>query len=415
MIKKFSSILTALSLSFLVACGSNPTQTASPESTGKPGNEKITVTWWNSVDDEAEAKALDDLVAKYEKANPNVKIEQSFVPFSDIKNKLLTSSVGNELPDIVWLDNPDHQSFAAAGILADITKEVQEWGQSNQYFEGPWSSTVLKDKSYGVPVSSNNLALIYNEKMLKDAGIQPPKTWDELKEAAKNLTKSGVYGLGVAAKQNETATFQLLPWIWQAGSDLNSFDSQGTIDAIKFWKDLVDNGYMSKEVINLKHGDLSLQFASQKVAMMVNGTWNLGSDLKDAKFEWNAVPLPSYKQSATILGGFNWAITSQSKQKEAAWDFIKFANEPDNIREFVKTSGRLPSRKDMIQEPNWQDNKIMKVFADSMENSRARSYGPNYPKISSAVQEMVQSVLTGVKSPEDAVKDANAKIKPLLQ
>lgn len=408
--KKLCSILITSLLVVLSACNSTE---SSKETDVQADAGKVKVTWWNSVDDDAESKALNDLVLKYEKEHPNIDIEQSYVPFADIKNKLLTSSVASELPDIVWVDNPDHQTFAAANIFADITKEVKQWGQSDQYFEGPWSSTVYKGKNYGIPVSSNNLALYYNVGMLKEAGIEPPKTWEELKEAAKKLTKPGVYGLSVAGKQDETATFQFLPWVWQAGSDLTSFNSSGTLEALKLWKDLVDKGYMSKETITLSHGDMSLKFANQKSAMMVNGTWALKGDLENVGFDWDVVPLPAYKESATILGGFNWAITSSSKHKKEAWEFIKFAIEPENLKESIKTAGRLPSRKDLIQDPFWQEGK-MKVFSDSMEDAKARAYGADYPKVSGEVQQMIQQVLTGSKNPEEALKDADQKIKPLL-
>lgn len=412
--KKVISLLITTLLLILSAC--NSTETSEQEkNTGKnsQGEDVVTLTWWNSVDDDAEAKALDDLVAKYEEANPNINIERSYVPFADIKNKLLTSSVASELPDIVWVDNPDHQAFSAANIFADVTKEVEAWGQADQYFDGPWSSTTYKGKNYGVPVSSNNLALFYNADMLKEAGVKPPTTWDELKEAAKTLTKPGVFGISVAAKQDETATFQFLPWIWQAGSDLNNFNSQGTIEAITLWKEMIDNGSMSRESITVSQGDTKLQFVNQKTAMMINGTWNLNSELQDVDFEWGIVPLPKNKEEATILGGFNWAITSSSEHKQEAWEFIEFSAEPENVRELVQTSGRLPSRKDLIQEAYWQEEH-MKVFSDSMENAKARAYGPKYPQISSEVQQMIHEVLTGTKPIEEAVKEADEKIKPVL-
>jgi multiple sugar transport system substrate-binding protein len=408
--KKLASLLVIFGMVLLTACNTSST---AEKSGGSSADGKVTVTWWNAIDDNAESKALEDVIKKYEEENPNINIEQSYVPFADIKNKLLTSSVASELPDIVWVDNPDHQAFAAAGIFQDISKEIKEWDASEQYFEGPWSSTVYDGKNYGVPASSNNLALFYNAEMLKSAGIEPPKTWDELKEAAKKLTKPNVYGLSVAAKQDETATFQFLPWLWQTGSDLTDFNSEGTKEALTLWKELIEGGYMSKEVITLSQGDMNLQFVNQKTAMMVNGTWNLSSELQDVDFEWGVVPLPANKESATILGGFNWAITSTSKHKKEAWEFIKFANEPENLKEALKTAGRLPSRKDLIKDPYWQEGN-MKQFSDSMENAKARAYGPNYPKISGAVSQMIQQVLTGTKSPEDAIKEANGEIEPLL-
>lgn len=377
--------------------------------------EKVTIQWWDSMTSEATQGALKKTIADYEAAHPNVKIERTFISFADIKNKLLLGAAGNQVPDIVWIDNPDHQAFAAAGILADITKEIGEWGQADKYFSGPWSSTMYKGKNYGVPVGSNDLALYYNVDMLKAAGVNPPKTWDELKEAAKKLTKPDVYGFAMTAVKTEEGTFQFLPLMYQAGSDIPTFDSAGTIEAAQLMKDMISGGYMSKEVINQKQSDTVVQFSTGKVAMMINGPWQIPLLRKEGKVNWDVVELPTHKQGGTILGGENWAITAASKHKDISFDIIKFANEPDRLKEFTKAAGRLPSREDYLMDPFWQGDKQMKVFADAMKVAKARAYGPSYPKISEAIQNMMQEVITGAKTPEAAVKDAGVKITPLLQ
>ncbi|MCZ8516945.1 sugar ABC transporter substrate-binding protein [Paenibacillus filicis] len=413
-------LLTALLLGLTSACspsanpGAPDSKAGASGGSGNSGGVPVKITWWDYMNADGMVGALNKVIEDYQKAHPNVTIERSYVPFGDLKNKLLLGSAAGQLPDIVWLDNPDHQAFAAAGVLADITKEVQEWGQADQYYKGPWSSTQYKGKNYGIPNSSNNLALFYNADMLNAAGIKPPTNWNELKEAANKLKKPGVYGLSVSAVRNEQGTFQFLPFVWQSGSDLNTFNSPGTLEAVKLWKELVDSGAMSKEIVGQDQQATELQFAAGNVAMMVNGTWQIPALQKDAKFKWDIVPLPTNKQGGTILGGENWAITATTKHKDVAWDIVKFAQQPEYLKSFLKAAGRLPARKDLIQDPIWQNDKLLKIFADSMDVAKARAYGPNYPKISDAVQEMLQQVLTGIKSPEDAVKDTDAKIKPLL-
>lgn len=192
---------------------------------------KIKLTWWDYYGSEA-AVAMNNAIKTYEKAHPNVDIERIEVSFGELKKKILLGAAGGELPDILIIDNPDHQMLAEAGILADLTKKVKVWGQEKNYFEGPLSSTVYKGKNYGIPLGSNNLALFYNEDLLKEAGIKPPKTWDELKNAAKKLTHNDVYGISVSAISQEEGTFQFLPFVWQAGSDLTHFNTQGSVDAI---------------------------------------------------------------------------------------------------------------------------------------------------------------------------------------
>ncbi|OXM82926.1 hypothetical protein CF651_28375 [Paenibacillus rigui] len=413
-VKKLTLAAAAMSL-LLTACAPSGEAPKSNSANGQAGGDKVTIQWWDSMTSEATQGALKKIIADYETAHPNVKIERTFVSFADIKNKLLLGAAGNQMPDIVWIDNPDHQAFAAAGILADISNEVKAWGQADKYFEGPWSSTMYKGKNYGVPIGSNDLALYYNVDMLKAAGVNPPKTWAELLDAAKKLTKQDVYGFSMTAVKTEEGTFQFLPLMYQAGSDIPNFNSQGTIDAANLLKNMASNGYMSKEVINQKQSDTVVQFSTGKVAMMINGTWQIPLLRKEGKVNWDVVELPVNKQGGTILGGENWAITAASKHKDVAFDVIKFANEPDRLKTFLKAAGRLPARSDYLNDPFWQEDKQLKVFADAMKVAKARAYGPNYPKISEAIQMMMQEVITGAKTPEAAVKDADAKIKPNLQ
>lgn len=384
------------------------------QSSGGSGD-KVKITWWDTMTSDASVAAINKIISEYEEAHPNITIERTYVSYSDIKTKLLLGSIGNQGPDIVWIDSADHQTFSAAGVLANLTQEIEEWGQAKHYIEGPWSSTVYNGRNYGVPVGSNNLALYYNTDLFKAAGLQPPANWDELQAAAKKLSNKNVFGFAVSAVKTEEGTFQFLPFVLQAGSDIPDFDSPGTLKALTMLTDMVNEGLMSKDVITQKQSDTATQFAAGKVALMVNGTWQIPFLQKNAKVNWDVVKLPSDMQSATVLGGENWAISEASKHKDIAFDVIQFANEPERLKELLKTNGRLPSRSDLLQDPFWQEDRQMKVFADSMQVAKARAYGPNYASISEAIQTMLQEALTGAKTPEAAVKSAGSIIDSLLQ
>jgi multiple sugar transport system substrate-binding protein len=416
-------VMIAFLIGLLTACAPSTESSSSDSSStdsssgsdAASSGEVVTIKWVDYQSNEPTTKAIEEVIAAYEAENPNVKIERTYVPFGDLKNQLLMGTAAGTLPDIIQIDNPDHQSFSEAGILTDITDYVEKWGEADQYFDGPMSSAMFDGRYYGLPGTSNNLALYYNEDLLAEAGIEPPTTWDELSEAAAALTKDGVYGISVSAVNNEQGTFQFLPFVYQAGSDLDDFNSQGTIDALSLWKEFYDNGYMSRDVLTMEQNDVMLQFTAGNAAMMVNGTWQIPPlENEPPDFNWNVVTLPEHKQGGTILGGENWAITATSDHIDIAWDIIKFANQEENLIKFSKAAGRMPGRMDFIQDPHWQEDDKMRVFAEGMDVAKARAYGPNYPEMSIAIQEMLHSVLSGGASPEDAVEAAAQKIEPLL-
>ena len=106
------------------------------------------------------------------------------IPFADLKQKLLQGAAAGDLPDIAVIDNPDHQAFAALGILEDLTDRVAEWGQADAYFTGPWDSTIWQGSNYGIPDNSNCLVLWHNTAFYRPAEVAPPTDWEELKAAA---------------------------------------------------------------------------------------------------------------------------------------------------------------------------------------------------------------------------------------
>jgi multiple sugar transport system substrate-binding protein len=395
----------------LAGCGGDDGGSAS----GGGGGGKVTLTWWDYFN-ETNEQAVKDRIAAYQKINPEVTIKRTAVPFAQLKQKLLQGATAGDLPDIVVIDNPDHSSFAALGVLADVTEQVKAWGQSSQYFEGPMKSTIYEERNYGLPDNSNCLTLWANTSALKAAGVGMPADWDSLRSAVAKLTGGQQKGLAVSAVKSEEGTFQWLPFLWAAGADLDSLDSDGGREALQLWVDFVSDGQMSKSIVNWDQAAVLQQFENERAALMVNGPWQIGPLKADApKLKWEVAPLPKGQTTASVLGGENLAITKSSKNVDAAWKFLEWTQEPENLKKYNVTAGKIPSRKDVAADKYWTDDPALKAFVEQLQVARPRAYGPKYPEISAAVQDMLQSALTGTQPVDEAVTAAAEKVKPLLQ
>jgi multiple sugar transport system substrate-binding protein len=173
---------------------------------------------------------------------------------------------------------------------------------------------------------------------------------------------------------------------------------------------------MSKSIVNWDQAAVLQQFENERAALMVNGPWQIGPLKSDApKLKWEVAPLPKDQTSASVLGGENLAITKSSKNVDAAWEFLAWTQEPDNLRRYNVTAGKIPSRKDVAEDKYWTDDPALKAFVEQLQVARPRAYGPKYPEISAAVQDMLQSALTGAQPIDAAVAAAAGKVKPLLQ
>ncbi len=379
------------------------------------GSAAITLTWWDYYAEGANATAMQAQLKRYTDSHPNVTIERTAIPFADLKQKLLQGAAAGALPDIVVIDNPDHSAFAALGVLEDLTERVKAWGQDKAYFDGPWKSTVFQDKNYGIPDNSNCLVLWYNTDLTGPASVNPPTTWDELKNAAKALTKGDQFGLAVSGVKSEEGTFQWLPFLW--GPAPISRRSTATAARPRCSCGSISSkvATMSPGILGWTQQDVLAQFQNRKAAMMINGPWQIPTLKKDnPDLKWQVVTLPKGQQGASILGGENMAIVKGGKNIDAAWELLTWTQTPDNLKTYLTEAGKLPSRQDLASDPAWTGDPVLKVFIEQLQVAKPRAYGPKYPEISNAIQEMMQAAISGQKPVDAAVADAAAKITPLL-
>jgi len=380
--------------------------------------DRVTLTWWDYYPNPTQVAVLEALFAEYTAQHPNVTFERTYVPISDYTKNVMLAAASNQLPDLLVIDNPNHSAVAATGALLDVTEQVREAGFEEQYLEGPMSSAKYRDRFYGLPLESTNLAVFYNAKMLREKGIEPPTTWDEYLDAARKLTGPNVYGHGALFPPTETGAYQFLPFLWSAGGDLDRLDGPEALRALEYLKTFFDEKLIPSDAIVMRsHNDLRTRFVAGNIAMMVNMPFQipiLREEAQKSGLEWGVVPLPADKERTSILGGVNVAASARSPHGDVAWDFIRFVAESPTYRQGLIDSYQLPPRKDYLADPAWQPSQEMKVFIDNMEVARARAYGPAYPQVSDILTGMLQSVFTGTAEPKAALAAAAERIRPLL-
>lgn len=376
---------------------------------------QTTLEWWDYYTDGANNDAVTDLIQRYEEANPDVTIERTTIPFGDLKARIIQAAATGTMPDILIIDNPDHQAIAAQGALADLTGVMADWEAKDLYFEGPWSSTVFEERNYGVPFGSNATALFYNQTLLDEVGVAPPTSWDELREAARALTTGGRSGFCLSLVPTEEGTFTFLPLLWQAGGDIPTVGGEPTAEALSFLNALMnEDGSVSRAAITWGQGDVYNQFIAGGCAMMINGPWQLPVIREETlDFEWDVAPWPRGETTASSLGGENFAV-GNTADVETAWGVLEWMTRPENLKGALLINGYLPNRSDMAEDPDFLEDPAKAVFVDMVEIAKARAYGPNYPEISEQIMTMVQGVLAGGESPEEAAAAAAGVIEPLL-
>jgi len=322
-------------------------------------------------------------------------------------------------PDIYAVDVPFNAMMASKGALLDLTDMVESSDviQIDDYYPGPVESATWDGKLYGVPKSTNTIALYYNADMLEAAGIEePPETWDELYEDAKALTNKdeGVYGLAFSAQANEEGTFQFLPWIQMGGGSWDNVNTPGAVDALTLWKTFLDEGLASPDTISRSQWDSTSTFISGNAAMAISGPWELDRMVREADFNWDVALLPVPEEGAersSAMGDYNWVMFKSTKHPEETFKVLEYIASKDP--EMFERFGQLPPEENVEIEPtgNAELDSALATFQEQLKYAQPRGPSANWPQVSKAVQDALQAALTGSKTPQQALDDAQSQIE----
>ncbi len=207
--------------------GTDQTTESEPAETETEGatEKKQVVLWHSNVSPEVEP--FEKMLAEFNAQSDTVEVVTEWVPREEQTKQLTIGNMAGELPDMVYVDNPEVINYGEMGVFQDISGLYDEW-EDNQLLDLIQNSCVYDGKMYGVPYICNNLALFYNKDMLAEAGVEPPTTWDELVEAAKATTKDNVYGLAYSAIKKCRVHFPVhaVPMVGRRRLDRDGFGKQ---------------------------------------------------------------------------------------------------------------------------------------------------------------------------------------------
>jgi len=394
--------------------------------------QKITVTIQDYFEPASGmAKFVDRWAEEYMKKNPDVEVKHVFIPFAQLLPTILQQALTGTLPEVVMADNPWVPNLIKAGVYLDITDKVKEWGWENweDFFKGHRDLTSSDGRVYAFQVTTNNLALFYRKSLLEKAGVaEPPKTWAELKEVSAKIKEAlGIYGFGFCATASEEGTWQFEPFLWSNGGSLLELDQKEAIEALSFLVDMVEKGYTPRDVVNVSgQGDVTQWFINGEVAMMENGNWEFGWHLTPDVLEQlgdvgvAALPVPKEGVKPIVpFGGECYGIgasTKDPKKLAVAWEFLSFIASTDGMLAANLEHGGLPTRASAAEKIAAQKP----ILAPFLEQARYALPRPlvggleKYPDVSSTVWTAIQRALTGMKTPEEALKEAAEAIRGLF-
>ncbi|HWV48796.1 MAG TPA: extracellular solute-binding protein [Microbacterium sp.] len=374
---------------------------------GASGGDPKTLTILDYYNNEPDKGLVQDLLDQCAD-QLGLTIDREAVPGKDLIQKVLQRASSKTLPDVLMLDNPDVQEIAASGALAPLSDfDVDTSG----YIDGIIEAATYEGEVYGLAPAVNTLGLFYNADILDAAGIAPPTTWAELKDAAAKLTVGDQYGLAFSAIATYEGAWQFLPFMWTNGGDETDLQTPENAEALQLWVDLVDSGSASDSVINWSQGDVKDQFLAGKAAMMVNGPWQIPA-LNETDVNWANVQLPVNEAGQTPvapLGGEVWTVpeTGNAEKQANAAKFVECMGSDEIAMQTAESRFMVPTRTDVIPEFT-EKVPDMAAFAEQVVNARSRTgkLGEEWPTQATVIYNAIQLALTGKATPDVAFEQA---------
>jgi len=355
-----------------------------------------------------------DFMAKY----PKIKVTQEEIP-DHFEDKIKTEMSANNEPDAMYVSTALMNFAAPNGRLLDLNPLMSKWGVTADEFiptlMTPWQ---LKGKQYALPKDFGDLVLFYNKTMFSAAGLQTPTSWDDIKSAAKTLTKGSVKGLSLPA---DAARFDA--FLFGYGGQVLSSDKTKAVfndskaqDALTFYSSFQLQDKSSDLPDKLGATWPGDAFGKQKAAMVIEGGW-LIPYMHDTypSVSYGSIKLPKFPvKESSLLFTNGWGCSAKTKNQDACMLFVKYMTGKVVQQQVLQSGFALPSRKDLGTDPAITSNPDVKNLFDSATFATAWTFGPHESKINDAQNNAIQSVLLGksnVKSALDtAVSDANSAL-----
>jgi multiple sugar transport system substrate-binding protein len=335
-----------------------------------------------------------------------ITVDRQAVPYPDLVQKVLLAAASKALPDIIYIDNSDVAQLADAGFISPL-KAI---GLSSDGFVPALAALGdYKGVDYALPSANNTIGLYYNKDLLKAAGVAPPKTWAELKDAAKKLTKGNVYGLAFPGVPNEMGTFHTSTFVWSNGGAFDKLDGAKVVGALDFLSSLVKDGSVSKSVVTWGIDESRDQFLAGRAAMLIGGSWLIPQLNQHSSLHYGIAPIPTPladEQVKVPVGGEMWVV-SVTANKDAAKKVLECLSSPKVLLTYAEARSNIPALASVMDRYN-KDQPNMAPFVAEMAGavSRTSVLGTAYPKYSAAYSAAMQSVLIGQKTSEAALGDA---------
>jgi multiple sugar transport system substrate-binding protein len=373
-------------------------------------------------------QAIDELIKRFEAANPGIRVKHTHVPYDDFRLKIAAAIPAGQGPDVVQLFYGWLQDYLKAQLLQPLPVELFDPAEIERDFYPLVTQMKVDGRYYAVPTAVRSLALFWNKKLLQEAGLdpaKPPQTLDELvevarkttkRDAAGNLTQAGIaldMGLQDHHWLREVLIRQMGGQPYSADGRKVAYNTPAGQRAVAWYTDLATRekvgqfGFLTDGVT---------AFRSGRAALMVDGSFRLAAFDAQSGLDYAVTELPAqggrrFNFASYWVNGLTPKATGP--KQEAAAKFLRFITTPQAMELWLEKVGELPARKGVAERDAIRNHPKYGAFIRGLAYAEA-TFFVNETAQRKVFMDMVDRIVLKSQPVAESVGQAAAEEQKLL-
>ncbi len=349
-----------------------------------------------------------------EAALPHIDIKFEKVGSVDAISKLELDGPAGLGADVFIIPH-DHMSNAINGqMLLPLGEEIGA-NIEERFLEGSVGTVKVDGAYYGMPLSTETVALFYNKTLLEENGFEVAKSFEEIKEQAAQYNDKAAnkflmrFDAGNSYSMHLFLTaggFELYGPNHDDASQVN-FNTQGVIDGLTFYKSMKE--YLDVPYADLNWDSVEVEFAKGNVPYIITGPWSISEvTTQDAGFEWGITTIPTINgvQPETFSGNIIACASAHTTHAKEAKEVIEFLGSEEGLKVMYEVKGTIPALKDATVIDGVSDDAYVMGVLEQAKYTQPMPILPEMSNYWGAAETMYRSVWEGLSTPEEAAQKA---------
>ncbi|WP_299773761.1 extracellular solute-binding protein [uncultured Tateyamaria sp.] len=386
----------------------------------------VEIEYWQYYFD-ARVTAMEQLIENFEAANPDITVKMTHFPYADYRTKVAAAIPAGEGPDVVQLFYGWLNDYVAAELIQPLPADTFPTAQIDEQFFPMVQAMKEGDQYWALPTAVRSLALFYNERLLDDAGVEPPTNFDELMAAAKAMTKRD--GAGNITQVGITAGMTAQDHHWWREGLIRQFGGEPYLDDYQTVNYNTEAGQEALEFYaSLFTGDDAVSaigfmdepqaaFKAGRAGFHIDGSFRIGSLDKTRGLKWGVTELPATADGVQSNYSSYWvnAITTKAEGEkyDAAVKFMEYVTSDEAMQIWLDVVGELPAKPSVgLTEAN-ANNETYGPFIRGLAYANTTKFANESGQRQLMVEMVERMTLEGMSAAESLAIAAEAEQKIL--